>query len=43
MSNTELAHRQTVTKLREDLLSKEEKVKQLEKQEIMRQVDRAQT
>ena len=43
MSNTELTHRQTVTKLREDLLAKEDKVKQLEKQEIMRQVDRAQT
>lgn len=38
----ELTHRQTVTKLREDLVGKEEKVKHLEKQEIIRQVDRSQ-
>lgn len=43
MSNTELENRQVVTKLREDVLAKEEKIKHLEKQEIMRQVDKAQT
>lgn len=42
LSNVELTHRQTVTKLREDLVGKEEKVKHLEKQEIIRQVDRSQ-
>ena len=30
-------------KLREDLLAKEEKVKHLEKQEILRQVDKSKT
>jgi len=41
LSNVELEHRQVVTKLREDLLSKDEKIKNLEKQEILRQVDKA--
>ena len=36
MSNSELENRQVVTKLREDILAKEEKIKHLEKQEILR-------
>ena len=40
LSNAELANRQSVTKLREDLLAREEKIKHLEKQEIMRQIDK---
>ena len=43
LSNVELEHRTLVTKLREDLLAKEEKVKHLEKQEILRQVDKSKT
>ena len=43
LSNVELENRQVVTKLREDVLAKEEKIKHLEKQEILRQVDKAQT
>ena len=42
LSNAEVEHRQVTTKLREDLLAKEEKIKHLEKQEIMRQFDRSQ-
>jgi len=37
----ELENRQVVTKLREEVLAKEEKIKHLEKQEIMRQVDKS--
>lgn len=36
LSNVELENRQVVTKLREDVLAKEEKIKHLEKQEILR-------
>ena len=43
MQNAELEHRQNTQKLQEELLTKEEKIKQLEKQEIMRQIDKAQT
>lgn len=43
ISNLELENRQVVTKLREDVLAKEEKIKHLEKQEILRQVDKSQT
>jgi len=43
LSNVELENRQVVTKLREDVLAKEEKIKHLEKAEILRQVDKAQT
>ena len=43
MQNAELEHRQSTQKLQEELLTKEEKIKQLEKQEIMRQIDKAQT
>ena len=43
IQNLELEHRQITQKLREDLVAKDEKVKHLEKQEIMRQVERQQT
>ena len=36
LSNAELEHRQVVSKLREDLLQRDEKIKHLQKQEILR-------
>lgn len=36
----ELEHRQVGSKLREDLLQRDEKIKHLQKQEILRQVDK---
>lgn len=38
-----MEHRQTTQKLREEVVSKDEKIKHLEKQEIMRQVEKSQT
>jgi len=40
LSNAEVEHRQVVAKLREDLVSKDEKIRLLEKQEILRQVEK---
>ena len=43
VQNAELEHRQVSQKLREEIVAKDEKIKQLEKQEIMRQVERSHT
>lgn len=41
LSNADIENRQNVTKLREELLQKDEKIKHLEKQEINRQIEKA--